>query len=63
MPLFVALEQYYPKKIFLDVQARFAIHNLETIVSKTKLFIFIVTYGIFNSYWCRKGMEISRQGF
>ena len=56
--LYSQLENKYPGKVFLDVQAKFMLHKLEEIVAKTQLFVFIVTDKIFNSYWCRKGWKI-----
>jgi hypothetical protein len=41
---------------FLDVQAEFDLHDLRLIVKETKLFVFIVTDGIFSSPWCLKGL-------
>jgi len=39
-------------KVFLDVKSSFELHDLPTIVEKTKLFIFIITEGIFDSKYC-----------
>jgi hypothetical protein len=39
-------------KIFLDSEASFNLHNLQLIVKYTGLFIFILSEGIFDSYWC-----------
>ena len=41
--------------VFLDVRAEFDLHDLSQLVSQTKLFIFILTDGIFESQWCFKG--------
>ena len=56
--LYSQLENYFPGKVFLDVQAKFMLHKLEEIVKATKLFVFIVSDKIFDSYWCRKGEKI-----
>jgi hypothetical protein len=46
-------------QIFLDVKAEFELHDLLKIVEKTKLFVFILTDGIWNSEYCLKGTVIS----
>jgi hypothetical protein len=43
------------KQVFLDVHAEFDLHDLPTIVAKTKLFVFILSEGIFDSQYCLKG--------
>mmetsp|Transcript_21695 Transcript_21695/g.30354 ORF Transcript_21695/g.30354 Transcript_21695/m.30354 type:complete len:505 (-) Transcript_21695:50-1564(-) len=40
------------KKVFLDIKAQFNLHDLKKIVAETKLFVFIATEGIFDSFWC-----------
>jgi hypothetical protein len=44
-------------QIFLDVKAEFELHNLPLIVEKSKLFVFILTEGIFASEYCLKELE------
>jgi hypothetical protein len=44
-------------QIFLDVKAEFELHNLPLIVEKSKLFVFILTDGIFASEYCLKELE------
>jgi hypothetical protein len=44
-------------QIFLDVKAEFDLHNLPLIVEKSKLFVFILTEGIFASEYCLKELE------
>jgi len=39
-------------RIFLDSEADFDLHDLKEIVRQTRLFIFILSEGIFESYWC-----------
>jgi len=39
-------------KVFLDVQTKFVLHDLKALVSQTSLFVFILSPGIFDSYWC-----------
>jgi hypothetical protein len=46
----------HKKRIFLDVQAKFRLHDLNRIVENTNLFIMIYTPGIYNSYYCKQGM-------
>jgi hypothetical protein len=53
--LWVKLDSNFPGKIFLDVQTEFDLHDLDLIVQKTKLFVLIVTNGIFDSPWCKIG--------
>jgi len=36
----------------LDVRTEFDIHNLQKLIEKTKFFIFIMTEGILDSYYC-----------
>ena len=38
--------------LFLDSEAKFNLHNLQLIVKHTALFIFILSEGILDSYWC-----------
>lgn len=45
-------------KTFLDVHAKFDIHNLEILVSKTKLFILILTPALFESEFCYRGKNL-----
>lgn len=47
-------------KVFLDVKAQFTLHDLELLVSHTKLFVFIVTKGIFTeSAFCFIGNTVA----
>jgi hypothetical protein len=48
-------------QIFLDVKAEFELHNLSLIVEKSKLFVFILTEGIFASEYCFKELETAVQ--
>jgi hypothetical protein len=58
MPLRSDLLRLDPKlQIFLDVKAEFELHNLPVIVEKSKLFVFILTEGIFASEYCLKELE------
>ena len=41
--------------IFLDILVDFVIHDLEKIVERTKLFVFILSPEIFESEFCLKG--------
>ena len=43
--------------VFLDVRAKFDLHNLEQLVSQTKVFCFIITDKIFESKWCYVGIK------
>ncbi len=43
--------------LFLDTEATFDLHNLQILVSETKLFIFILSKDIFLSHWCLEGMN------
>lgn len=40
---------------FLDSEAKFKLHDLAEIVSQTKLFLLILSDGIFDSPWCLQG--------
>jgi len=42
----------------LDVRTEFDIHNLQKLIEKTKFFIFIMTEGILDSYYCFLGRFI-----
>jgi hypothetical protein len=42
--------------IFLDSEATFNLHNLRLIVKYTGLFVFILSEGIFDSFWCLEGI-------
>jgi hypothetical protein len=46
--------------LFLDSEATFNLHNLQLIVKYTGLFIFMLSDGIFDSYWCLEGGVILR---
>ena len=35
------------------------LHDLKEIVKHTKLFVFILTEGIFDSFWCLQGKKIA----
>ena len=48
-------------KIFLDSEASFNLHNLQLIVKYTGLFVFILSEGIFDSYWCLEGEKFHRK--
>jgi hypothetical protein len=62
MPLRSDLLRLDPKlQIFLDVKAEFELHNLPLIVEKSKLFVFILTEGIFASEYCLKELESAVQ--
>jgi len=50
--LYISLTEKYKKKVFLDVRTEFDIHNLQKLIEKTKFFIFIMTEGILDSYYC-----------
>ena len=52
--LYQALSPHY--NVFLDSEATFNLHNLRLIVKYTGLFIFILSDGIFDSYWCLEGI-------
>ena len=54
--LWSQLDRELPGKVFLDVQTDFDLHDLDILVQNTKLFVLIVTNGLFNSYWCKVGM-------
>jgi len=53
--IFQALRNDY--KIFLDSEADFELHDLEEIVKQTELFIFILSEGIFDSFWCLQELK------
>src|SRR5688500_12334826 len=57
--LFQELKENY--KIFLDSEATFNLHNLQLIVKYTGLFIFILSEGIFDSFWCLEGTQSFRE--
>jgi kelch-like protein 20 len=62
MALRLELNKLDPKlQIFLDVKAEFELHNLPLIVEKSKLFVFILTEGIFASEYCLKELETAVQ--
>jgi kelch-like protein 20 len=62
MALRLELNKLDPKlQIFLDVKTEFELHNLPLIVEKTKLFVFILTEGIFASEYCLKELETAVQ--
>jgi hypothetical protein len=62
MPLRLELLRLDTKlQIFLDVKAEFELHNLPVIVEKSKLFVFILTEGIFASEYCFKELETAVQ--
>ena len=42
-------------KVFLDVKTKFVLHDLEKLVGQTRLFVFILTEGIFASTFCFLG--------
>ena len=52
------LDKEFPGRIFLDVQTDFDIHDLDKIVSKTNLFVLIVSNGLFGRPWCKKGVRL-----
>jgi len=39
-------------KIFLDSETKFKIHNLKEIVKNTDVFIFVLSQGVLQSFWC-----------
>ncbi len=41
--------------VFLDVQTEFDLHDLNKLVLNTRLFVFILSEGIFQSDWCYEG--------
>jgi len=47
----------HKKKVFLDVRTEFDLHDLKLLISKTKLFVFIMTDGILDSYYCFEEFE------
>jgi len=55
--LYISLREKYKKNIFLDVRTEFELHDLKKLVSKTKLFVFIMTPGILESYFCFEEFE------
>ena len=58
--LWLNLDKEFPARIFLDIQTDFNIHDLDKIVSKTKLFVLIVSNGVFGREWCIKGTMIKK---
>jgi len=48
--IYQGLKNHY--KVFLDSEADFDLHDLTAIVKNTKLFVFILSAGILDSYWC-----------
>jgi hypothetical protein len=52
------LKKDQTKQVFLDVKAEFDLHDLPKIVEKTRLFIFILTEGIFDSQYCLNGVYL-----
>jgi len=48
-------------KVFLDSEAQFVLHELELIVEKTELFVFILSPGILDSVWCLKELRSAIQ--
>jgi len=53
--IFQGLKSEY--KVFLDSEADFDLHDLKLIVKSTRLFIFILSEGIFDSYWCLQELK------
>eukprot|EP00027_Filamoeba_sp_ATCC50430_P003950 CAMPEP_0168557112 /NCGR_PEP_ID=MMETSP0413-20121227/9243_1 /TAXON_ID=136452 /ORGANISM="Filamoeba nolandi, Strain NC-AS-23-1" /LENGTH=603 /DNA_ID=CAMNT_0008588105 /DNA_START=18 /DNA_END=1829 /DNA_ORIENTATION=- len=52
LSLYNELTNKFKLNPFLDVKAKFNLHDLVQIVQNTKLFVMIITDGIFDSYWC-----------
>ena len=48
--MFTKLSEEYT--LFLDSEANFELHDLQLFVKFTGLFIFILSEGILDSYWC-----------
>ena len=55
LALYQTLKYNYKFKVFIDVQANFDLHDLDKVVTNTLVFVFIITPGIFDSYWCLQG--------
>jgi len=51
------LAERYKLKVFQDVRTLFHLHDLPQLVSKTNIFVFILSEEIFDSYWCRQEFE------
>lgn len=50
-------------KVFLDLYHKPRLHSLPKIASKTPVFIFILSEGIFDSHYCLQGLFLFLQGF